>query len=417
MRPSVFLFLALGGCVGLPSQPFENKGVTALLAFDRAGERGGAVRGLADPNSGRLATLDDPVRIASISKLVVAIGVLQLVERGRLSLDEDVSDRLGFSLRNPAFPTSPITLRALLSHTASVRDNNDQYAIALDGSVQEVMADPRSWDRSRGPQSRYFTYSNMNFPIIASVIERVTGERFDIWMHRTMLAPMRLNACFNWPSCSDATVARAIVLTQGGQVVKDDLGGRRPDCPVSPASDGSCDLNRWIPGRNGAMFAPQGGLRISARDLGRIGQMLLGNGTLNGVRILSPGSVDFLLAPQWRFNGVNGDTEGGFICSYGLASHQIATRQKGCNDDVSGDGVVRLGHAGEAYGLRSGLWIDRSTGTGIVYFRTGLPAKLPTGRTAFSVAEEADFRRAISLLGRRDNAAPTRATLMTDTRQ
>ena len=51
-----------------------------------------------------------------------------------------------------------------------------------------------------------------------------------------------------------------------------------------------------------------------------------GNGTLNGVRILSPGSVDLLLAPHWRFNGVNGDTQGGSSCSYGLASHQLATQ-------------------------------------------------------------------------------------------
>ena len=60
--------------------------------------------------------------------------------------------------------------------------------------------------------------------------------------------------------------------------------------------------------------------------------------------------------------------------------------------------MVRVGHPGEAYGLRSGLWIDRKAGTGIAYFRTGLPATLPTGRTGFSAPEEAAFRRAAGFL-------------------
>ena len=370
------------------------------MAFDRTGERGGEVRGVADATTGRFATLDDPVRVASVSKLLVAVGVLQLVEQGRLDLDKDVSVYLGFALRNPAFPTDPITLRRQLSHTSGVRDYDDQYAMPLDANIQTVMADPRSWDPRHAPAANYFTYSNMNFPIVASVVERVTGARFDRWLDANVLAPMRLDACFNWPTCSDATVARAVVLTQGGKPVKDDLRGRQPICPVSLATDGSCDLGRWEAGRNGAWFAPQGGLRISARGLTRVGRMLLGNGTLDDVHLLSPASVDLLLAPLWRFNGSNGETDGGFYCSYGLASHQIATRLTGCNDDPARDGIARVGHAGEAYGLRSGLWIDRKAGNGIAYYRTGLAAVPTPGRTAFRAAEEASFRRSTALLRR-----------------
>ena len=399
---SLFLLslVLLSACATVPTGPRDDPGVEAAMAFDRTGERGGEVRGVADPATGRLATLDDPVRVASVSKLVVAVGVLRLVEQGRLDLDKDVSAYLGYPLRNPAFPNDPISLRRLLSHTSGVRDYDDQYAMPLDASIQVVMADPRSWDPQHAPAENYFTYSNMNFPIVASVVERITGERFDRWMHANVLAPMRLDACFNWPTCSDAAITRAVVLTQNGKSVKDDLGGRQPACPVSPATDGSCDLTRWEAGRNGAWFAPQGGLRISARGLTQIGQMLLGNGTLDGVRLLSPASVDLLLAPLWRFNGSNGETDGGFYCSYGLASHQIATPVAGCNDDPGGDGNALVGHAGEAYGLRSGLWIDRKAGTGIAYYRTGLAVVPTPGQTAFRAAEEASFRRATTLLQR-----------------
>ena len=386
--------LFLSGCASVgPVKPPVAE-AEAGVAFDLGGERGSFAQGLADSQSGRIVTVDDPVRVASVSKLVVAIGVMKLVEAGQLDLDGDVSRWLGWSLRNPAYPDRPVTLRLLLSHTSSVRDHDDQYAIPLGGSVRAVMADPGSWDAAHGPGDHYFTYSNMNFPIVGSIVEMVTGERFDRWMRSQVLEPMKLDACYNWPTCSDDAVARAVVLSQDDKPVKDDLGGH---CPVSPAADGSCNLDSWLAGENGSLFAPQGGLRISARGLARVGRMLLNGGTLDGTRILSALSVETLLTQQWRFDGHNGDTDHGFYCSYGLASQQIPTRTRGCNDDPIGDGILRVGHAGDAYGVRSGIWLDRAHGTGVAFFVTGLPENPPRGRSAFRLAEEAAFQRALSL--------------------
>lgn len=392
------LLLLLAGCVTAPP-PHPAPVADVGVAFDRAGERGSYASGLADPESGRAVTPDDPVRIASISKLVVAIGVMRLVEQGRLNLDADVADTLGWALRNPAFPERPITLRQLLSHTSSVRDHDDQYAIPLGRSLRAVMAEPTSWDAAHPPGSGYFTYSNLNFPIVASLIEQVTQKRFDGVMRRDVLIPLGLDACFNWPWCSDAAVARAVVLTQDGKAVRDDLGGKRPDCPVFAPEGSTCDIaGTWRPGVNGALFSPQGGLRISARGLARVGRMLLNGGTLDGVRILSPQSVELLLTPQWVYNGRNGNTDHGFYCSYGLATQQWPVHRRGCRDDPAGDGVARAGHAGDAYGLRSGLWIDRAAGTGVAYFVTGLAEDPPRGRTAYRAAEEAALRRTLKLL-------------------
>lgn len=379
-----------------PEIPISQVGV----AFDRNGEIGTFAQGLADPAADRRVTPDDPVRIASISKLVVAIGVMKLVEQGKLDLDSDVSPSLGFDLRNPAFPDRAITLRQLMSHTSSVRDHDDQYAIALGDTVQAVMSEPASWDARHGPGEGHFTYSNLNFPIVASIMERLTGERFDLWMRREVIEPMKLDACYNWPTCSDAAIARAVVLTQNGKPVRDDLGGKRPDCPVFVKDGDACDLKRWHPGHNGALFAPQGGLRISMRDLARVGRMLLNGGTLDGVRILTPQSVETLLAPEWRFDGDNGDTDHGFYCSYGLATQLIPTAEPGCKDNPAGDGVLRIGHAGDAYGLRSGLWIDGASGTGVAYFVSGLSDDPPRGESAYRAAEEAALKRALRLLKR-----------------
>ena len=396
MRSSGLLFLMLSACATVPAQPPEIPVSHVGVAFDRNGNVGSFSEGLADPAAGRAVTPDDPVRIASISKLVVGIGVMKLVEQGKLDLDEDVSPRLGWTLRNPAFPDRPITLRQLLSHTSSVRDFQDQYAIPLGDSVQATMAAPTSWDPKHGPSENFFTYSNLNFPIIASIVERTTGERFDLWMGREVIEPMKLDACYNWPTCSDAKVARAVVLTQGGKPVRDDLAGRRPDCPVF-VDKGPCELGRWKLGENGALFAPQGGLRISMNDLARVGRMLLNGGTLDGIRILSPKSVETMLAPEWRFDGRNGETDKGFYCTYGLAVQLIPTGMQGCKDDPAGDRIFRMGHAGDAYGLRSGLWIDRLHGLGVAYFVTGLSDDPPRGKSAYRAAEESALRRSLQL--------------------
>jgi len=389
--------LLLDSCATVPREPPPRAQVG--IAFDRTQEIASFADGVADPRTGRLVTIDDPVRVASISKLVTAIGVMQLVEAGKLHLEADVSTDLGWQLRNPAFPDRPITLTMLLSHTASVRDHDDQYAIPLGQSVQGTMADPRSWDLKHGPGDNYFTYGNMNFPIVASIVERVTGERFDRWMRAHVLEPMKLDACYNWPTCSDAAIARAVELDgPDGKPLKDDLHGSRPACPVL-VTEGPCDLSRWKLGENGGLFAPQGGLRISMSGLARVGQMLLNSGTLDGVRILSSASVATLFDQVWRFDGANGATEHGFYCSFGRATQQIPTRVPGCGDDMGTNGAILIGHAGDAYGLKAGLWLDRARGRGIAYFVTGVPEHaVRDDRSAFTAAEARAFRRTYALL-------------------
>jgi CubicO group peptidase (beta-lactamase class C family) len=338
--------------------------------------------GFADRTTKRRVTADDPVRVASITKLVVALGVMRMVEAGKLDLDRDASDYLGWRLRNPGYPETPITLRMLLSHTAGVRDAND-YRVPLGKTVQGALADPKAWEAKHAP-GKYFAYSNLNFPIIGSAMERVSGERFDALMQRLVLKPLKIEGCFNWPSCSDARVAQAVVLYHAdGSVRGDDLRGKQPACPVFTES--GCDLSGYRPGDNGALFSPQGGLRISARDLARIGQLFL----TDGGGFLSPASMLTLITPLWVYDGSNGDTESGFLCRYSLAVQTLATPHAQCRDDPFGDGRQRVGHAGEAYGLRSGLWIDRAAGKGVAFFATAVPDEIAKGKnSSFTIVEE-----------------------------
>jgi CubicO group peptidase (beta-lactamase class C family) len=354
--------------------------------FDREGKVETRVAdGLADRAGGRAVTPDDPVRIASISKLVVALGVLRLVEAGRLDLDRDVSDYLGWQLRHPAFPDRPLTLADLLGHRSGLADNID-YALPLDADLATVLKDPAAWDSARAPGDD-FAYANLNYPVVAAAIEGATGERFDQAMARLVFRPLGIDACFNWPTCSDAAVARAVVLYGAdGAAVRDELKGVRPACPVVPAADGGCDLGTYRLARQGAAFSPQGGVRISANGLARIGVMLL----RRGETFLKPESLARLEAMA-RVRPTSGEGTGGFFCEYGIAMHSTggpALKDPGCRDDLFGDGRLRLGHSGDAYGLRSGLWFDLEGGEGIAYFVIQVPEGQKGTRSAYSAAEE-----------------------------
>src|SRR5437868_6197608 len=122
-RLTLVVSLALTACATMPPrEPAVHAQVG--VAFDRNGELASFADGIADPQSRRPVTADDPVRVASISKMVATIGVMKLVEQGKLDLNADVSGYLGWPLRNPSFPDRPITLGMLLSHTASVREHD-----------------------------------------------------------------------------------------------------------------------------------------------------------------------------------------------------------------------------------------------------------------------------------------------------
>jgi CubicO group peptidase (beta-lactamase class C family) len=310
---------------------------------------------------------------------------MRLVEARRLDLDRDVSDYLGWRLRNPGFPDTPITLRLLLGHRSSLTDGAD-YLIPLGDSLRRRVGDRRAWDTNHAPGS-FFRYTNLNFPVVASVVERVTGERFDRAMQSLVIGPLGIDACYGWATCSNEAIAKAVVLYRAnGEVATDDLHGQPPPCPV--IAPNGCDLSSYRPGDNGALFSPQGGLRISMRGLARIGQMLL----RRGEGFLSAASIADLERVAWTYDGSNGATAegpgGGFFCRYGLAVQTLPTPRGGCRDDLFGDGHEHVGHAGDAYGVKSGLWIDRRAGTGVAYVVTAVPEGSRGKYSAFSREEE-----------------------------
>lgn len=369
--------------------------------FDTSQMQVAALRGEANQIDRRPLQPDDPVRIASISKFVMALGVMRLVEQGKLDLDRDINDYLSWKMRNPAFPKQAITLRQLMSHTAGLRDGAG-YAIAVDIPLARITAHPKAWNAMHEPGS-YFTYANLNSQIIAAVIETTTplpnghNAPFSAIMAEQVFEPLGLSACYNWIGCTDETAAKAVTLYDSeGKALRDAVFREQP-CSTVSASSGECGYAKERAGVTGSPFSPQGGLRISAEQLAKIGQMLLNDGHVRTKAdgrsepsttppFLQPETITELLKPEWIFDGKNGESEEGYFCAYGLSVHILAIsgRPGSCRDDPFKDGITRYGHSGEAYGLRSGLWFDPLGKTGTAYFRTQVPESDLTGHCIFS---------------------------------
>jgi CubicO group peptidase (beta-lactamase class C family) len=316
-------------------------------------------------------------RIASISKLVVAIGVSELVRTGKLDLDADISNYLGFSLRNPAFPNQSITTRMLLSHTSSVRDG-ETYSAVYPAPLTDLLKTADRFDSRHGPGS-YFTYCNMNYGIIGQIVEKITGERFDAYMQHVVFRPMNINAGYNWSGAKNLAKLKVATLyrkkkefdetwTPTGPWIPqiDDFAGGAPQPNVRGRSDVPTDYSI---GSNGTLFSPQGGLRISITDLAKIAARLARN-TEPALRALS--------RPVWALaanNGANnGDNEDGFYTGFGSGIQLYRTATAG---------PVYPGHFAEAYGLRGGLLFDPQRKSAWIYLITGFSDD-PTKGTAKS---------------------------------
>jgi CubicO group peptidase (beta-lactamase class C family) len=352
--------------------------------------------GLADVCLRRPLATDSVVRVASVSKLVAAIAVWRLVEQGRLDLDRDVSLYLGWPLRHPQFPDRPVTLRQLLSHTSGIVDGPG-YGFALQERLLDKLT-PQHW--GPGAPGGRFEYANLNYGIIATVMEAATGERFDRLMKQLVLAPLNIDGGYNWQGASDAAVARAAVLYRKGTdeahwdpagpwvAQVDELHGLRAACPVR--STAGCDLAAYVPGTNGTIFSPQGGLRISLTDLARIGQLLLRGGEVGGVRLLKAATVKAMFTPVWQAGrGVPGDDYQGQMLCYGAGPQCLSGRTGASDQPVKG--ARWWGHLGEAYGLLAGLWVDQRRGRVFAFALTGSsddPFKSPHVASAFTSAED-----------------------------
>jgi CubicO group peptidase (beta-lactamase class C family) len=331
-----------------------------------------------DGAAGKPADRNTLYRIASISKMMTTLGLMRLVEEGKLDLDTDVSGYLGFQLRNPNFPERPITLRALLTHRSSLRDEAG-YSWGAGTALKDVLVPGARlydkgamWAANAGPGD-YFTYCNLGWGVIGTVMERVSGERFDRLMKRLLVDPLGLHAGYNPAELAPQDLANVATLyrkrttdtevwdANGPWIAQADDYSSKP--PAQPAG-----IENYVIGANATPFSPTGGLRISAHDMGVVMLMLMNGGVHNGRRILKQGTLDQMFARQWTYDGKggNGDSLNGVFNFWGLGNEQFPDQPGSTTRLVEGGGFAAVGHLGDAYGLISVFAADLKNRNGMI---------------------------------------------------
>ncbi|GAB4125302.1 MAG: hypothetical protein OHK0045_05530 [Raineya sp.] len=350
-------------------------------------------RGLADFNRNIPIDSNTKYRIASVSKSITAMALMRLWEQGYFNLDDDVSTHLGFSLRNPNFPSVPITYRMLLSHTSSLNDGSTYDSFlsatytqnpppALSDLLTPSGASYHSSMFLNRQPGTYFTYSNVAYGVIGTLIERISGKRFDVYCKENIFQLLGLEASFNIQDFSNINQIAAIYRRSGGvwNATADNYAGVMP----TPR-----DLSAYVIGSNGLIFAPQGGLRISAKDLGVLGLLMLNKGIYQNQRILNAQTVELMMSPQWSFNGSNGNNYDCLFNEWGLGLH-LTTNRTRC--DIVFNGKKMAGHPGEAYGLISDWYFHLPSGEVVVFVTNGSENSYATStKTAFYAVEQEVF--------------------------
>ena len=298
--------------------------------------------GVKDLETGEPVDDETLFRIASISKSFTATSLLQQVEQGRVALSDDVSDLLGFRVRNPRFPDTVITLEMLLSHISSINDSQG-YWTTIDIINPDINPDAGKCYNDYEPGSGEYEYCNLNLNLAGTILERVSGERFDQYVVNHVLRPLGLYGGY----CVDS-LDRSRFAHLYNWDAKDSVFVDQYDEAYAPRSE---KVANYTMGHDALIFSPTGGMKISALDLARYMTMHMNYGTTpDGVRIISEESSRNMQLPRSEAE------------HYGL-NLWLA-------DDYV-PGVTLVGHTGGAYGLSSAMFFNPDEKYGFVIICSG----------------------------------------------
>lgn len=293
---------------------------------------------------------DDLYRIASISKSFTAASLMQLAERGELDLNADVSDLVGFTVRNPKYPDVKITPYMLLTHTSSLNDSGGYFK--LDVINPEVNNDYAKSYNSYRPGTQY-EYCNLGFNTLGTILERVSKIRFDEYVKSNVLKPLGLGYAGYWIESLDST--KFVTLYQAD---KDGVMQPEPDA-YAPRKE---EIANYKFGYSTPIFSPTGGMKINPVGLARVMQMHMGLGTTpDGVKIIAPQSAMLMQSRLVETDDYPADDYKHKVY-YGFALETATTLIPG---------KTMIGHTGSAYGAFTSMFWNSQRTFGIIVMTNG----------------------------------------------
>jgi len=236
---------------------------------------------------------DNIFQIHSMTKPIVCAGVMMLAEEGRLSLTDPIEKHLpefrGLMVRTESGalrqPVRPVLIRDLMTHTSGMILNPPAGIGELHGALHKPLSEvilvasqqPLSFD----PGTRW-QYSNMGIAALARVIEVHSGMAFEKFLEGRIFKPLGMVDSYIFPPREKFHRMPTAYVLRDGKTVK---------YTTDPLGEGKMKF------REGARYSlPEGGIYSTATDLFAFYQLMLNKGTYNGVRLLSPASVELMTA-------------------------------------------------------------------------------------------------------------------------
>lgn len=305
----------------------------------------------------------------SITKTICAMAVMQQVEIGILNLDTDINKYIienNFApIHNPYYPKDIITLRHLLTHTASIGSTGvlnyfqvpyDNFTtIPLGGDFLEnylqingtYYIDGNWLNHSIGS---YYSYSNVGIGLAAWIVELVSKIDYMKYTEEKIFKPLGLND-ISW-TIDRYTIEQQmnIVYPYIFNITADEIQPYIPEVPVTQLS------NDWVTLElNSIQPYPAGQLRSTIQSLSVLLSMFINNGTYNNIQILKPESVHEISTVQYP-NLAGGSA--GLVYTYFKAA--------GFPFDEN-----YLGHNGALAGYSTWMLFNPQTGVGVCLFSNG----------------------------------------------
>ena len=337
------------GIPGLQTVVVENSRIVWQKSYGQAV--------LAQPGPPAPMRDDSILYTCSIAKMLTVVAVMQQVEKGGLSLDDDINRYVPFVVRNPKWPDVPITWRMLLTHTSSINDDEDvensvyvyghDTPLTLSDFVEGLFKTGGTYVRADnylpGRPGSERIYSNHGIDLAGYALARLVHEPFPAYVTRAILAPLHMEDTGYF--LRDLP-ARKLAVGYGHTLLPDGHWAFAPNRVAFahlPAGHSIMDEQMATPETPSGMYS-------SAIQFARLVMMLLNRGTLDGVKILEPASVDLLL------------THSGYWSIYGYQQGIVFFGTRDLDDHLV------WGHDGEDRGYITAAFFDREKGIGAVAF-------------------------------------------------
>jgi len=320
------------GCVGAQVAVIKDGQISHLYEY-----------GYQDKRQKIPVTSSTKVRVASTTKIIVGMGVMSMQDMGILDIDTDISTYWGQKITNPDYPDTPITMSSLMTHTSSLKDFG--YKQRATSVLEKRLQSEDSFTKHKPGDPAGYMYNNSGICTVGAVAGRAADINFDRYIREYFFQNLGIDASFHINNIRGQDKV-SILYNDGTPII------RVQDMTEIPYYGG--------PGDDYSLYA--GGMIISAKDLGKMLCILIGDGQYDGMYYLKQESVDKMLERRFSCD----DYEQCLILRY--------------RDNLFGGGRTMYYHNGNLSGVYSLACFDPDSGDGMVVISVGSqPAKLEEG--------------------------------------